>query len=415
MTAFLADPRFINGVFSPSNRDSASSRGSRNASGRGQGPSASVPALYPDQSRLGPVGYRQGAIGVINVVGLMGFELEDNGLCTGTPHADIIESIRSAAEDPVVERVLIDVHSGGGCVAGITDLARAVDDLAAIKPVVGFAHDAACSAAYWLLSGCTEIVATPTAEVGSIGVIVVAEDSSRMHSHLGIRPVVVSSGGSKAFFVPGTKIGEEATAELRAVVDHLATIFFGRVKATRGVSWAQMAQWDGKCFRGREMISAGLVDRIELTEDLHKRLLEGKIMPSARIGGRAKARPAATRAAAAASSKPAAKKPKTRLAAHVSAGAVFHALMARQAGSDRERWQSVTSKYPKLREAFTEEECNGVRQAIGMSPAEEAKFTVSKHIASLMESGCSLEQARKKAGEKFPNATRTHLLAIPSA
>ena len=54
---------------------------------------------------------------------------------------------------------------------GTPELAQAVADASRDKFVYAFSAGQMCSAAYWVASQCDAIYATPSARVGSIGVI----------------------------------------------------------------------------------------------------------------------------------------------------------------------------------------------------------------------------------------------------
>jgi hypothetical protein len=49
----------------------------------------------------------------------------------------------------------------------------------------------AASAGYWLASQCTEIIATPSGDVGSVGVYMCHTDYSTMNDRIGIKPTYV--------------------------------------------------------------------------------------------------------------------------------------------------------------------------------------------------------------------------------
>jgi len=68
-----------------------------------------------------------------------------------------------------LQAIVLAVDSPGGEVAGANELAQLDRDAAEQKPVVAFVGGLAASAAYWLIAGATEIVASETAILGSIG------------------------------------------------------------------------------------------------------------------------------------------------------------------------------------------------------------------------------------------------------
>ena len=81
------------------------------------------------------------------------------------------------------DAVILDIDSPGGTVAGTPELGAAVAALNGQKPVYAFSSGLMCSAAYWIASQAEAIYATPSARVGSIGVVqTVIDNSARLHA-----------------------------------------------------------------------------------------------------------------------------------------------------------------------------------------------------------------------------------------
>ncbi len=88
-------------------------------------------------------------------------------------------AIRQATQDPNVRSILLAIDSPGGTTAGTADLAGEVRRAAQRKPTWAYASDDCCSAAYWVASQASQIWANETALVGSIGTLLIVEDTSR--------------------------------------------------------------------------------------------------------------------------------------------------------------------------------------------------------------------------------------------
>ncbi|WP_232014464.1 S49 family peptidase [Cereibacter sphaeroides] len=78
----------------------------------------------------------------------------------------------AASEDAAA--IVLEMDSPGGLVTGIEAAAEAIAAAAAVKPVHALVSPLAASAAYWLASQASEIVMTPGAVAGSIGVALTA-------------------------------------------------------------------------------------------------------------------------------------------------------------------------------------------------------------------------------------------------
>lgn len=180
---------------------------------------------------------------------------------------DFRREVYKLADDDTVREILLHVDSPGGTVAGTADAAQAVARAAAKKPVTAYLEDLAASAAYWVASQATRIVANRTAVVGSIGVFIVVGDASRLWEKLGVDWFVVRSGRFKGGTVEGAKISAETLEHLQERVDTIARIFITDVARGRRMTVDRVAELaDGRTFTGMAARAAGLVDEIASLE-----------------------------------------------------------------------------------------------------------------------------------------------------
>ncbi len=111
-----------------------------------------------------------------------------------TDTEELLEALEEVLERPDIEAVFLDIDSPGGAVTGTPELAQAVADTCKEKPVYAFSSGLMCSAAYWVASQAQAIYVTPSAWVGSIGVVQpVVDQSEALRSH-GIKVEVFSVG-----------------------------------------------------------------------------------------------------------------------------------------------------------------------------------------------------------------------------
>ena len=163
---------------------------------------ALLAALDRQNSAARPAPRTAGGIAVIPVHGV----LSQKGGEFSTSIEGIEREVRAAAADPDVRAIVLDVDSPGGSVFGVQSASDAVLEAAQAKRVIAVANPMMCSAAYWLSSGASEIVAAPSAYVGSIGVFgpevrmdaarqkqiarLLQQESSRLSEALGFGSVV---------------------------------------------------------------------------------------------------------------------------------------------------------------------------------------------------------------------------------
>ncbi|WP_250632077.1 S49 family peptidase [Rhodoflexus caldus] len=96
--------------------------------------------------------------------------------------------IAEAVEDASVETILLLLDTPGGMVKGTQTLAEAVAEARKTKPVKALVTGMAASAGYFIASAASEImVAEPSSQLGSIGVMVTLADYTKMQAENGIK------------------------------------------------------------------------------------------------------------------------------------------------------------------------------------------------------------------------------------
>lgn len=188
---------------------------------------------------------------------------------------NFMAAFRTAIADPEVATVVLDIDSPGGETSGLTEAAAELRAGREQKRVVAVANGMTASAAYWLASQATEVVATPTAIVGNIGVFVVHDDISGALEQQGIKRDIIASSDLKASFAPGNPLSEEARAQLEAIVAEQESLFVNDVAKGRGVT-ATVVRSDyggGGILGANGAKAAGLVDRVASLSDVIARSL----------------------------------------------------------------------------------------------------------------------------------------------
>lgn len=171
--------------------------------------------------------------------------------------------IRQLANDPSVEKIVLHIDSPGGAVSGISDLAEEVKAATKVKPVVAYIEDMGASAAYWIASQCTEIVANEGAFVGSLGTYGVIHDVSGAYERQGVKVHLISSGGIKGKGAEGTVIDDEVLADQQRVVDTINALFKSSVASGRNFGQKKIdSLFDGRVHGAAEALQLGLIDRI---------------------------------------------------------------------------------------------------------------------------------------------------------
>ena len=208
----------------------------------------------------------QGDIGVITISGsLVNSDSWINAYLSRTGYPEIRAALIHAASDPSIKAIALDVKSGGGMVAGLPDTAALIATIdSKVKPVYTYSDSMMASAAYWLGVSARSVSAGALAEIGSIGVLVVHQENSKMLAEAGITTTVIRSGKYKALGLSQEKLSALGQEVIQAQVDQMDSLFVAHVAKSRGAT-AEKVQKDmaqGRVFVGKDAVDIGLVDTI---------------------------------------------------------------------------------------------------------------------------------------------------------
>ncbi|MBS1851002.1 MAG: S49 family peptidase [Acidobacteria bacterium] len=207
-----------------------------------------------------------GVAGRIPIIGVLG---RASDWFAQTHYEGIRERIRSAVQDPAIQSIVLHVDSPGGSVIGLPETAALIRQANSTKPVTAIVHGMAASAAYWLASAAGTVIAGPSAQIGSIGVLDVHVAAHRALEQAGLDVHVAASRPEKAERSGLTPLTDSAKNYMQGQVDTWYAAFLSDVRKGRG---ARLADPTGNYGAGRLLFAAdakrlGLIDFIR-TESL---------------------------------------------------------------------------------------------------------------------------------------------------
>jgi signal peptide peptidase SppA len=195
----------------------------------------------------------------------------------GTSAEAFGRTFRAAIAEPEIAAVVLDVDSPGGSVFGIEELASIIRAGRGRKPIVAVANTMMASAAYWLASQADEILASPSSQVGSIGVIGVHQDVSEAEAKLGIKTTLITAGKFKGDGNEHQPLSDSARATMQQLVDTYYAAFARDVSRGRAVPEQQVrnGMGEGRILSAKDAVQAGLADGIGTLEQAVSRLASG--------------------------------------------------------------------------------------------------------------------------------------------
>jgi signal peptide peptidase SppA len=184
-------------------------------------------------------------------------------LMGGSSFAYISKAFRSAIDDPEVEGIVLRIDSPGGTISGTEALGDLIFSARDKKPIIAFADGMMASAAYWIGSAADAIVGESTADIGSIGVLMIHQDFSKMDEKRGLKITYLTAGKYKALGNDAEPLGEFARSVFQDELDYIYEIFINTVARNRGIEGDQALDMaDGRIFIGQQAKDIGLIDYV---------------------------------------------------------------------------------------------------------------------------------------------------------
>lgn len=200
-------------------------------------------------------------IAVIPVYGEIAYSQSSDEYGTISNPDEIKYLIQTANDDPSVAAIMLDINSPGGSPVASEEIMEAVKN--SDKPVVSWISDSGASGAYLVASGSDKIVASPSAWLGSIGVIVTITDLSDYYASQGIDIYSITGGKYKDMGADYRNLTPEERKMLQTMVDEEYDYFISLVAENRNLNKSYVSSIaEGKIYTGRQALNNKLVDYV---------------------------------------------------------------------------------------------------------------------------------------------------------
>jgi signal peptide peptidase SppA len=219
-----------------------------------------VAAFYPQHA----------GIAVVPVVGALVHRSGPNASASGLQgYSGTQNALLEIANDPDVRGILLDLDTPGGEVGGLGELGAAIREISSSKPVWALANSLAASAGYWLAASADRVLATPYSRVGSIGVVTMHMDASKMAARKGIAVTFIHAGKHKVDGHQFAPLPDEVRERVQGMIDETYGQFVTHVAERRNMSEDDVRNTEARIYTAREALDLGLVDGIStLSETL---------------------------------------------------------------------------------------------------------------------------------------------------
>lgn len=204
-----------------------------------------------------------GGIAVIPVEGVLARKPDPFEMLYGVEDsAEILGMVESAANNPQVRGILLNVDSPGGFITGGPEVADAVKEAGKVKPVVAWTGGTMASLAYYIGSQSGTVVGSRSAQVGSIGVYTTAVDLTKVYEQMGVKLEIIKN--KEADYKAAGAYGLSLTDAQRTLIqEQVQSSFKDFAKAVTSARPQVSADaMKGQVFTASESKKNGLVDRV---------------------------------------------------------------------------------------------------------------------------------------------------------
>ena len=170
------------------------------------------------------------------------------------------KELRQAADDPMVEAIVLRVNSPGGTPAAAQEIIGDLEYAKSKKPVIVSMGDMGTSAAYYVSSHADRIYANPDTFTAGVGVIWKFSDISRWMEKEGYNLSVVKSGSKKDMGSDARPLSSDEEKYAQKIVDDSFETFIADVTSQRMISRSDIQ--DGRVIRGADAVKINIVDEL---------------------------------------------------------------------------------------------------------------------------------------------------------
>lgn len=208
--------------------------------------------------------------GATMIISLSGPLSPKGSYAGGTSTERFSDQIRSAAADDKIGAIVLAISSPGGLVWGTQEAGDAVFEARAAKPIIAVASPYCFSAAHWIATQCSAFYASPSADVGSVGVRGGHVDMSGFEEKIGMKTTLIASSPEKIAGHPYAPLSDEDRAEMQAEIDEMNQAFIAAIARGRGIAASTVSgiHGSGRTFSAQRAAQAGVIDGVMSLRDV---------------------------------------------------------------------------------------------------------------------------------------------------
>ena len=216
-----------------------------------------------------------GTTGYLDVTGTLVAKHDDFNACMGFTSYEKLYSQFEKQVDMGIEKVVLNVDSGGGEARTAFEMADQFKALAVENniPIYAYVDGLSASAAFLWSSIADEIVARPDSEIGSVGVVVQLVNNSKMLENKGITRKFITYGDNK---VPFDDSGEFTTRFIQSIqekVNKTGIQFNKFIARNRNMQVEDVIATQAEVYDAEDALAVGFIDKIMTKSEFYDNYL----------------------------------------------------------------------------------------------------------------------------------------------
>ncbi len=204
--------------------------------------------------------YSPESTGSVKVIRIEG-DIDIGNSPSGANSEYIGYQIRSAADDPLIEAIVLRINTQGGATPAAEEIIADIEYAKTKKPVLTSMGGQVTSAGYHISAHTNRIFANPDTLTAGIGTIMYFYDKSKVYNRDGVVVEPIKSAESKDAGSDYRPLSDEEKEYLQSVIDDSGEYFINDVLAQRPNVKREDIE-NAMVIRGEKALELGLIDEI---------------------------------------------------------------------------------------------------------------------------------------------------------
>ena len=219
-----------------------------------------------------------GTTGYLDVTGTLVAKHDDFNACMGFTSYEKLYSQFEKQVSMGIEKVVLNVDSGGGEARTAFEMADQFKALAVGNniPIYAYVDGLSASAAFLWSSIADEIVARPDSEIGSVGVVVQLVNNSKMLENKGITRKFITYGDNKVPFDDSGEFTAKFVQSIQEKVNKTGIQFNKFIAKNRNMQVEDVIATQAEVFDTEDALKVGFIDKVMTKSEFYENYLPSK-------------------------------------------------------------------------------------------------------------------------------------------